>query len=240
MEEEQTCLKYWLLNRNLPYLLFQKSNVPNVPKVEKETKAKAMEKTKEEKKSNVEKPTEPNNLEKKEKKKKEKEKEKKTPLNGFPGTPMERTFVALKPDAVQRGGLKAVIGPILSTFEQKGLKLVAMKMVWPTLEKAEKHYEQLKSMPFYNGLCSFFSSSPIIAMIWEGDGVISLTRKLLGETKPSESPPSTIRGDWCLNVGRNLLHCSDKPESAEREIRLWFKQAEVHPWKSVFSSWIYE
>ncbi|KAK4349696.1 hypothetical protein RND71_032451 [Anisodus tanguticus] len=147
---------------------------------------------------------------------------------------MERTFIAIKPDGVQRG----LISEILSRFERKGFKLVAIKIVVPSKDFAGKHYHDLKERPFFSGLCDFLSSGPVVAMVWEGEGVIRYGRKLIGATDPQKSVPGTIRGDLAVLVGRNIIHGSDGPETAKDEIKLWFKQEELVKYTSN-EKWIY-
>merc|ERR1711916_98446 len=120
------------------------------------------------------------------------------------GAPRERTFIAIKPDGVQRG----LVGEIIKRFEQKGYKLVALKMVTPTKEFAEKHYADLSSKPFFGGLVEYFSSGPVVAMCWEGEDAILGGRRLLGATHPKDSAPGTIRGDFAVDIGRNICHGS--------------------------------
>lgn len=148
----------------------------------------------------------------------------------------QRTFIAVKPDGVARG----LIGEIIARFEKKGYKLVGLKLVHPTKEEAKKHYADLSSKPFFNGLTDYFSSGPVVAMVWEGKDVVKNGRKLLGATNPADSCPGSIRGDLCIDVGRNVIHGSDSPESAQHEIDLWFSEAELHDWKQAQASWIYE
>lgn len=148
---------------------------------------------------------------------------------------MERTFIAIKPDGVQRG----LISEIIARFERKGFKLVAIKVVVPSKEFAQKHYHDLKERPFFNGLCDFLSSGPVIAMVWEGEGVIRYGRKLIGATDPQKSEPGTIRGDLAVVVGRNIIHGSDGPETAKDEIKLWFKPEELVTYTSNAEKWIY-
>ncbi|XP_043706242.1 uncharacterized protein LOC122655918 [Telopea speciosissima] len=148
---------------------------------------------------------------------------------------MERTFIAIKPDGVQRG----LIAEILSRFERKGFKLVAVKLVVPSKEFAQKHYHDLKERPFFNGLCDFLSSGPVLAMVWEGEGVIKYGRKLIGATDPQKSEPGTIRGDLAVVVGRNIIHGSDGPETAKDEINLWFKPEELVSYTSNEEKWVY-
>ncbi|XP_068644341.1 nucleoside diphosphate kinase IV, chloroplastic/mitochondrial-like [Aristolochia californica] len=148
---------------------------------------------------------------------------------------MERTFIAIKPDGVQRG----LIAEIVSRFERKGYKLVAIKLVVPTNEFAQKHYHDLKERPFFSGLCDFLSSGPVLAMVWEGEGVIKYGRKLIGATDPQKSEPGTIRGDLAVVVGRNIIHGSDGPETAKDEINLWFHPEELVSYSSNAEKWIY-
>jgi len=163
-------------------------------------------------------------------------KEVKTPPHGISGTKYERSFIAVKPDGVQRG----LIGDVISRFEKKGYKLVALKMAWPTRGKAAGHYDDLKTRPFFPALVEFFSSGPIVAMVWEGSGVIAGGRTLLGATAPSASAPGTIRGDFGIDVGRNICHGSDSPSGAEREINFWFGPEEIQHYTPSITSWIYE
>lgn len=149
--------------------------------------------------------------------------------------PMERTFIAIKPDGVQRG----LISEIISRFERKGYKLVGIKVVVPSKAFAQKHYHDLKERPFFNGLCDFLSSGPVIAMVWEGEGVITYGRKLIGATDPQKSEPGTIRGDLAVVVGRNIIHGSDGPETAKDEINLWFKPEDLVNFTSNAEKWIY-
>lgn len=148
---------------------------------------------------------------------------------------LERTFIAIKPDGVQRG----LISEIISRFERKGYKLVGIKVVIPTKQFAQQHYHDLKERPFFNGLCEFLSSGPVIAMVWEGQGVITYGRKLIGATDPQKSEPGTIRGDLAVVVGRNIIHGSDGPETAKDEINLWFKPEELVSFTSNAEKWIY-
>ncbi len=159
---------------------------------------------------------------------------KSVPFTGLPGTLNERTFIAIKPDGVQRG----LVGEVISRFEKKGYKLVAMKLIWPTKEKAQSHYDDLKARPFFAGLVNYFSSGPIIAMVWEGKDAILTGRKLLGATNPNAAEVGTIRGDFCVSVGRNLIHGSDGPESAVHEISNWFTAEEVYDWPRTQEGWI--
>tara|TARA_Y100001970_G_C13920006_1_gene692952 strand:- start:265 stop:723 length:459 start_codon:yes stop_codon:yes gene_type:complete len=145
----------------------------------------------------------------------------------------ERTFIAIKPDGVQRG----LVGEILGRFEKKGFKLVALKQLQPSREIAEKHYGVHRERPFFQGLVEFITSGPIVAMVWEGDGVIANARKLIGATKPLEAEPGTIRGDLAINIGRNVIHGSDAPETAAFEIELWFNDSEISCWEPSDHRW---
>lgn len=161
---------------------------------------------------------------------------KEVPAVGLPGTRYERSFVAIKPDAVQRG----LIAPIIAELETKGYKLVAMKMVRPTKAMAEGHYEDLKAKPFFPGLVEFFSSGPVIAMVWEGQGVVKGVRHLLGATNPEAAPAGSIRSRFSVITGRNIIHASDSTDSAAHEIGFWFKPSEVVEWTRDSDKWVYE
>lgn len=149
---------------------------------------------------------------------------------------MERTFLALKPDAVQRG----LIGKIISRLEEKGFKLVAMKLMKVSNELAEKHYGEHKEKPFFGGLVSFITSGPIVAMVWEGKNAVSSLRKMMGKTNPLEADSGTIRGDFAIDIGRNIVHGSDSLDSAKREISIFFNANEIVEWKPEIQKWIYE
>ena len=145
----------------------------------------------------------------------------------------EKTFIAIKPDGVQRGFISEIIG----RFERKGFKLVALKQLIPSKELAQKHYGVHKERPFFNDLVDFISSGPVVAMVWEGEGVISCARKMIGATKPLEAEPGTIRGDLAVNIGRNIIHGSDGPDTASFEINLWFNNEEICDWNPSDSIW---
>jgi len=165
-----------------------------------------------------------------------KSEQKECPPHGVPGTRVERSFIAVKPDGVQRG----LIGEIISRFEKRGFKLVAMKLIKPTKEFAAKHYADLSKKGFFPSLVEFFSSGPVCAMVWEGKNVILTGRAMLGATDPNASPVGSIRGDFGIEVGRNICHGSDSPKGAEHEISLWFRPEELCSWSSTAESWIYE
>merc|ERR1712224_783688 len=148
----------------------------------------------------------------------------------------ERTFIMIKPDGVHRG----LCGDIIKRFEQKGFKLVAMKFQQVSEDHLKKHYADLSSKPFFAGLVKYMASGPVLAMVWEGLNVVATGRVMLGETNPKDSKPGTIRGDFCIQVGRNICHGSDAVDSAQKEIALWFKPEELVSWKPAAVDWIYE
>lgn len=149
---------------------------------------------------------------------------------------MERTFLAIKPDGVQR----KLIGEIIRRFETKGFTLVGLKFMNVSRELAESHYGVHRERPFFGSLVEFITSGPIVAMVWEGDGVIAGARKVIGATNPLNAEPGTIRGDLGANIGRNLIHGSDAPETAQSEIALWFKDEELVNWQPTALNWVYE
>ncbi|XP_069381642.1 nucleoside diphosphate kinase B-like [Paralichthys olivaceus] len=149
---------------------------------------------------------------------------------------MERTFIAVKPDGVQRG----LCGEIIKRFEQRGFKLVAGKFLQASEDHMKKHYLDLKDTPFYAGLCKYMSSGPILAMVWEGQNIVKLARMMLGETNPADSKPGSIRGDLCINIGRNIIHGSDTVENAKTEIDLWFKAEEFVAYTPCAQAFLYE
>lgn len=131
---------------------------------------------------------------------------------------MERTFLMVKPDGVQR----RLVGEIIHRLESKGFTLTGLKLLTPTREIAEAHYGVHRGKPFFESVVGFISSAPVVAMIWEGDDVVALSRKLIGATKPADAAPGTIRGDYANTIEQNLIHGSDSPENAEQEISIWF------------------
>jgi nucleoside-diphosphate kinase len=149
---------------------------------------------------------------------------------------VERTFLMIKPDGVQRGLMSEIIG----RFETKGFTLVGMKFMAVPRELAEQHYAVHRERPFFAGLVNFITSAPVVAMVWEGEGVIASARKMIGATKPIEAEPGTIRGDLGVTVGRNIIHGSDAPDTAEVEIALWFTEAELVNWTPNAKPWLYE
>ena len=148
----------------------------------------------------------------------------------------ERTFIAIKPDGVQRG----LVSKIIERFEIRGYKLVAMKMCQPGQQHLEVHYQDLKDKPFFGGLIQYMNSGPIVAMVWEGLDVVRQGRSMLGATNPLQSAPGSIRGDFCIQTGRNICHGSDSVESANREIGHWFKPDEIVDYKHNARDLIYE
>merc|ERR1712126_254485 len=148
----------------------------------------------------------------------------------------ERTFIMVKPDGVQRG----LVGEIIKRFEQKGFKLVAMKFMQADEEHLKNHYADLSSKPFFGGLVKYMASGPVVPMVWQGTGVVKTGRVMLGETNPKDSKPGTIRGDFCVEIGRNICHGSDSVESAQKEIALWFKPEELTKWIPAGHPWVYE
>lgn len=149
---------------------------------------------------------------------------------------MERTFIAIKPDGVQR----KLVAEIIGRFEKKGFKLVGLKLMTVSKELAEQHYGVHKERPFFPGLVEFITSSPVVAIVLEGDGVVASARKIIGATNPLASEPGTIRGDFGVNIGRNIIHGSDAVETAQSEIALWFKEEELVSWDPTMTKWIYE
>lgn len=149
---------------------------------------------------------------------------------------MERTLIIIKPDAVQRG----LIGPIITRLETRGLKIVGMKFMQIDKALAERHYAVHKGKGFYDGLIQYITSAPVVVMVVEGRQAIEIVRRTMGATKPAEATPGTIRADFGLEVGRNLVHGSDGPDTAAVEIALFFEEAELVSWKRENDRWIFE
>ena len=149
---------------------------------------------------------------------------------------MERTLVILKPDAVQRG----LIGQITARLEQRGLKLAGMKFIQIDNDLAAQHYAVHKGKPFYDGLIKYITSSPVVVQVWEGKRVIETVRRTCGATNPIDADLGTIRADFGVEIGRNLIHASDGPETAAYEIPLYFKEAELVSWVRATDAWINE
>ncbi|MEK3990990.1 MULTISPECIES: nucleoside-diphosphate kinase [Robertmurraya] len=148
---------------------------------------------------------------------------------------MEKTFLMVKPDGVQRN----LIGEIVGRFERKGFQLVGAKLMLISNELAEQHYGEHKERPFFGELVDFITSGPVFAMVWEGENVIAAARQMMGATNPKDSQPGTIRGDFAVIVGKNIIHGSDSAASAEREIALFFKEEELLSYNKLINNWAY-
>lgn len=149
---------------------------------------------------------------------------------------MEKTLVLAKPDAVQRG----LVGEVISRLERRGLRLVGAKFVSVSRDLAERHYAIHKGKAFYDGLIAYITSSPVMAMVWEGPEAIAAVRQTMGATRPTEAAPGTVRHDFALEVGRNLTHASDTPANGESEVALWFARDELVEWRRAIDAWIFE
>ncbi|TNJ67455.1 nucleoside-diphosphate kinase [Paenibacillus hemerocallicola] len=147
---------------------------------------------------------------------------------------MERTFLMIKPDGVQRG----LIGEIVGRFERKGFTLIASKLMTVSKEKAEAHYAEHHGRPYYDDLMSFITSGPVFAMVWQGDQVIALSRQMMGKTNTLEAAPGTIRGEFAVHTNRNIIHGSDSPENAVREINIFFEPEELLDYSKTIQKWI--
>lgn len=148
---------------------------------------------------------------------------------------MGKTFVMVKPDGVQRG----LVGRIIQRFEEKGLKLVALKMLWIDRELASIHYAEHKGKAFYEGLIDYITSGPVVAMVLQGKDAVEVARHMMGETDPVSASPGTIRGDFALEISRNVIHGSDSEKSAEREIQLFFREQEIMDYERMDEDWLY-
>jgi nucleoside-diphosphate kinase len=149
---------------------------------------------------------------------------------------LERALVLVKPDGVQRG----LIGEVVSRLERRGLRLVGAKFLNVSKGLAETHYAIHKGKPFYAGLINYITSSPVLAMVWEGPNAITAVRQTMGSTRPTEAAPGSLRHDFALEVGRNLTHASDSVENGEKEVALWFKTDELVEWARETDRWIFE
>lgn len=147
---------------------------------------------------------------------------------------MERTFLMIKPDGVQRG----LIGEIVGRFERKGFTLIASKLMTVSKEKAEAHYAEHHGRPYYDDLMSFITSGPVFAMVWQGDQVIAISRQMMGKTNTLEAAPGTIRGEFAVHTNRNIIHGSDSPENAVREINIFFAPEELLDYSKTIQKWI--
>ena len=149
---------------------------------------------------------------------------------------LERTFVMVKPDGVQRG----LVGEIISRFERRGYKLVGLKMFTLSRAVAENHYAEHRGKPFFEGLVNYITSGPVVAMVWEGKNVVAAVREMMGATDPQKALPGTIRGTYGIDVGRNVVHGSDSVASAMREIGLFFRPEELVTYDRALEMWLYE
>lgn len=149
---------------------------------------------------------------------------------------MERTFVMVKPDGVQRN----LIGEIITRLERRGLKISAAKFMSVSQELAETHYRIHKGLPFYDGLIAYITSAPVMAMVWEGPNAVAAVRQTMGATRPTEAATGSVRHDFGLEVGRNLTHASDSIENGKLEIDLWFNAGEILNWSRAMDPWIFE
>jgi nucleoside-diphosphate kinase len=147
---------------------------------------------------------------------------------------MQRTLILFKPDAVHR----RLVGALIQRFENKGLRLVGLKLVQATRELAEKHYAVHKGKPFYDSLLKFLTAGPTVALVWEGREAVAVARTLMGPTDGTKAPPATIRGDFAISVQNNLVHSSDSEDNAAQEIALWFKPEELVPYTMVDTAWV--
>jgi len=149
---------------------------------------------------------------------------------------VEKTLVLVKPDGVQRG----LVGEVIARLERRGLRLIGAKFMWVSQELAETHYAEHVGKGFYEGLIDYITSAPVMAMAWEGPRAVEAVRQTMGSTRPVEAAPGTIRHDFALEVGRNLTHASDKVETGEKEVALWFKPEELVSWTREVDRWIFE
>ncbi len=150
---------------------------------------------------------------------------------------MERSLIILKPDALQRG----LMGAIISRLEQRGLKIIGMKLVQIDEELARRHYAEHEGKSFFNGLVQYITSAPVVLIVVAGENVVEMVRSMVGATNPAKAAPGTIRGDFAVSIGRNLIHASDSPESGEREVRNFFREAELLPaFERDTDRWIFE
>lgn len=148
---------------------------------------------------------------------------------------MEKSFVMIKPDGVQR----ELIGEIIGRFEKKGAKIIGLKLMRIKKELAEKHYEVHKGKPFFEELIKFITSGPVVAMVFEGENMVEIVRKMIGATNPANALPGTVRGDFVLDTGQNIIHASDSLENAVREIAIFFKEDELVSYNLNMLKWVY-
>jgi nucleoside-diphosphate kinase len=148
---------------------------------------------------------------------------------------VERTLVLIKPDGVQRG----LVGELVRRFERRGLHLVGLKLTAISRELAEEHYGEHRGRPFFDAVIEFITSSPVVAMVWEGPNAVTMVRSMMGPTNPATAAPGTIRGDFGIDIGQNVIHGSDSPARAEQEVGLFFEKAELVSWEREGGRWIY-
>jgi nucleoside-diphosphate kinase len=148
---------------------------------------------------------------------------------------VERTLVLIKPDGVQRG----LVGELVRRFERRGLHLVGLKLTAISRELAEEHYAEHRGRPFFDAVIEFITSSPVVAMVWEGPNAVTMVRSMMGPTNPATAAPGTIRGDFGIDIGQNVIHGSDSPARAEQEVGLFFEKAELVSWEREGGRWIY-
>lgn len=149
---------------------------------------------------------------------------------------MERSLVLVKPDGVQRG----LVGEVIARLERRGLRLVGARFMEVSKELAETHYAVHQGKPFYEGLISYITSAPVMAMVWEGPNAVAAIRQTMGSTRPTEAAPGSLRHDFALEVGRNLTHASDSAENGATEVALWFKPEELVDWSREVDRWVFE
>ena len=147
---------------------------------------------------------------------------------------VERTLVLIKPDGVQR----ALVGPVIARFEQRGLHLVGLKLLQVDRDLARRHYAEHQGKPFFESLVGFITSAPVVAMVWEGPDAVAMVRGMMGATNPSAAAPGTIRGDLAVSIGANVVHGSDGVERADEEIALFFEPGELVSWESAAGPWL--
>jgi len=148
---------------------------------------------------------------------------------------LERTLVLIKPDGVQRG----LVGEVLGRFERRGLHLVGLKLLAMDRALAERHYAEHRERPFFEAVIEFITSAPVVAMAWEGPNAVGLVRGMMGPTNPANAAPGTIRGDFGIDIGQNIIHGSDSPARAEEEVALFFSPQELVGWERAGGGWIH-
>lgn len=149
---------------------------------------------------------------------------------------MEREFIMIKPDGMQRG----LAGEVISRIEKVGFKIIGLKLIQVSMKQAEEHYAIHKGKPFYDGLLQYITSGPVIAMVVEGKDAVKVTRKIVGATNPVDAEPGSIRGDYALEIGRNIIHAGDSPENAIIEYKIYFDEEEFLNYKRIDEDWLYE